>query len=335
MAAEGYDHLPEVFHCFGMTLLGDNSLSSEVLQAYKDSTSWDPEYFTFEPHVMCQVGTRQLHMNNKIFIWNLSRPKRKLGQVLSEALAWTWSEQFQNCTVIGLGAQDLVSGIYSYEEVNGNKEFWEELFIGITGKMVEYKHQTALRHGRLDTFNAWLSVHRFAVYPLPALPVSEIEACGKITAAQYNALRRKQGRRFKLSSVREKLDANKIYPLKPNINNPNFVDGRLESPFAEAYVKPIFDFVREHYCSQCKNPYIHNRTWQNHLLEEPLGEDHVLNNIPMDVWEHIFGYLSVFDIGVLRRACMAFYGLSHGLRVIRCKGPLNIAAENIKLRTPE
>lgn len=331
--AEGYGHLDEPFDCFGITVLGDNSLSKEVFEAVRHPKGWDPEYHSMEPHVFCQTGRRQVHMNDLLWIWNLSGSKRALGQLLYESGVRNWATQNQQVTVLGLGAQDLIKGVYNKEVVEGNEMFWENEIIRITQQMVEIKRQHYEKHGRQLVYDKWVFKHIFVVYPLPGLPASQVEVCGKITHEEYSSIRRKQARRWHQRGALSKLRQNNIYVVRPGISNPTFRDGRLDLPFREAYVKPIFECVRERFCAFCKEPHVYNRRWINSAFRPAQGQFNMWNRLEEDVWRKILNYLSLFDIWTCRLTSLAFYRMTHTL-LNECEGPLDIEAEIVRIRVP-
>ena len=203
--------------------------------------------------------------------------------------------------------------------------------------MVAYKRQVATKLRRLNEFETWRQNHLFVVYPLPQLPPAEIVVDGKISVQDYYEIKRNQHRRFSLRGVKAKLASNNIFLVRPDIHNPNFVNGRLASPFAEAYVRPIFSLIQRKFCSRCKVPYLRSGKWLKRKFLPPKGQGryHWLNNVKDWVWEEILSYMSLFDIGILRRVCMAFYRVGHLYCVVRCRGPLDLEKEALLLRTPE
>ena len=349
----GFEHVPEFFRCFSVTLLADNTLSPPVFKSYRDTKAWDPEYYTLEPHVFCQTGAREVHMSNQMFIWNLSKPNLALGQLPQMPIMWSWAGQYQDITVLGLGAQDLVRGIWGVEEVMREPDFWLNQLKRVTEEMVDYRHRFATRLGRLDEFNKWCRSHTFFVYPLPEIPPAEIEKYGRISTEDYFAVKREQHRNFDRAGVQAELKRNNIHLLGPDIHNPRFEDGRLADEFADEYVAPIFEKIRFWFCARCREPRLHNGSWQKagtFLLpgQDPpkrakkkklarkgkVPESHILNRVEYDVWLEILSYLTLFDIGSLRRTCKAFYRLCHDPIVRKCEGVLDIEAESIKLRVP-
>ena len=348
-----YAHLPEVFNCFSMTLLADNTLSPPVLKEYRDSRNWDPEYYTLAPHVFCERGARQYHMSQEIFIWDLSRPKLALGQVLQVPLMWSWAEQVQSITILGLGSQDLVRGIWSVEKVLREPNFWVDQLKRVTREMDAYKCRFATRTGRLEEFHEWHRRHTYLAYPLPEIPPAEIEKEGKISEADYFLVKRRQHKSFDKPGIQAELRRHNIHLLRPSILKPEFEDGRLAGESATSYVAPIFEFVRKWFCARCREPRLHNGTWQNctrFLLpsqnlckrarkkarKAKVLKFRVLDEVPEEIWEMIFTYLSIFDIGVLRMVCKTFYRLCHSPNVRKCEGfVLDLEVEQLKLKVPE
>ena len=335
--AEGFEY-QEVFYCFGISVLADNSLTEAVWQEHRDALMWEKEFHTISPHALCQVGNRGYHMDDRVWVNNMSAPKMCLEQLPDLPKAQAWYDQYQTVTVLGLGAQDMIKGVHGYEDVLSQRDFWEDKLIRITREMVDRKRQRARIYGRMEKFQLWLSRHKFLVYPLPALPASEIEACGKITVDQYNLVKRRQNRRFDLRGVQAKFRHEGIYLMSPNISYPTFVDGHLHGNNAKTYVQGIFDFVVEKFCARCVKPLLNKGEWQGHrsVFCSTLGleRDLMLWRIEANgIWERVIGHLSIFDIGNLRQVNLAFYRLCHWQLDGKCRG-LDIEAERVKLRTP-
>ena len=331
----------EVFHTFAITVLGDNTLSKPVWDHYRDLMEWKTDYFTIAPHVLCQTGKRQVFMGQQMYIWNLSGSRRSLEQLPYESAVSRWESQCQDVTVLGLGAQDLIRGIYGMEQVYSSVDFWEDKFTSIVQAMTERKRQMAQNCGWQQQFARWRWYHKWVIFVLPALPAEIIESCGKISEADYFQIRRDQIDRFRNSRVKARLRELNIFSLSPNISKPEFEDGRLKAAWAQSYVQPVITFVQEHFCSRCKKPTLKFTAWHRSVFCNTEGEvDPVLNALegPDNAWECVISMLSVFDTGILKQVCKAFYRLCHSMNRVekyQCRGPLDIEVEAARLLTPE
>ena len=314
-----------------ITVLGDELLAGDAFDSWKDPNERrvEKEIHLIAPHVVIKTDRMGHHPMDTAWIYNVSRGRLSLEKLLCRQFIGSWLDQWQDMTVLQLGAQDLIQGLLSKEIALKDPKVWERAIKTTTQRMVELKEARFNETGRHD-FQDWFQGHTFAVYVLPDLSGRNFDETFLSNIEYFHI------RRANVKMWRRNRDAHfyGIKILKPALEHPEFEDGHYASPFQEKYIEPVLRLVGELYCTRCRTPLLAKDRWEDCVLSPDQGQPTALHYLPILCWGKIFSLLGVIDTWACKLTCLGLYRIHHVLR-LRCKRRFCTEAERVMQLLPE